>query len=256
MQIVVDPAPERHSSARSGGFPWHNVEKLRDGSGGRHCAARNDATAPGRAVTTGSGDSCHRRVNLGVRSADPGRGRDRVGSRRRTRGGGQCPHLTTTPVRRTIWPTCTTRSPPSKRRWRRYVGASRTHPSGSGPWRSGSSRPRASSPRRSARTRSSPTPCARRASTSRRCARRSRSSPSPPRPTARSSATTTTAPSTCSPAGARCAWRCIPSSATSSWPGVPRWCSTNRSTWCWRGPPSAPARSSPSRSSWPTDAEP
>ena len=38
--------------------------------------------------------------------------------------------------------------------------------------------------------------------------------------------------------------------------GAPRWCSTSRSTSCWPAAPSAPARSSPSRSSSTTDAGP
>ena len=64
----------------------------------------------------------------------------------------------------------------------------------------------------SARTRSCRTRCARPASTSPRCATRSTSCRSRRRPTASSSARTTTARSTSSPADARCASRCIPTS--------------------------------------------
>ena len=67
--------------------------------------------------------------------------------------------------------------------------------------------------RPSPRTNASPPPSARRASTSPRCGKRSRSSRCRRPPTAPSSAPTTTAPSTSSPPAARCASRCTPRSS-------------------------------------------
>ena len=111
-------------------------------------------------------------------------------------------------------------------------------PQAGAPSRSACSRPRASSPRPSARTRSSPTPCVRRASTSPRCATRSTSSPSRRRPTARCSAPTTTAPSTCSRAGRKMRVAVHPDDRRRRAPtAAPRSCSTSRSTSCWPAQP-------------------
>ena len=104
----------------------------------------------------------------------------------------------------------------SRTRSPRWCAGSRTHRSGSAPSRSDCSRPRASWPRPSARTRSSPTRCARPGTTSRHCATRWTSSPSRRRPTRRCSASTTTAPSTCRRPDARCASRSHPTSSSRS----------------------------------------
>ena len=128
-----------------------------------------------------------------------------------------------------------------------------THPSACARSRSACSRPRASWPTPSRRTRSSATPCARRASTSPRCATRSTSSPNRRRRTAWSSARTTTAPSTCSPAAARCGSACTPRSTTTTLDARRRG-RAQRELQRRAGPrsPRSPARWSPSRSCWTT----